>query len=123
MKENPLTQKRYPGVDSSRVPFYIQGDGVSMANRSSRWRRVRGMAYERDRKAKAPCWWCGQEINYYVPPSSTPDSWEGDHKIPVSRQPELELDLMNVAPSHKRCNRARGDGTNGENTIGMRSRI
>lgn len=91
--------------------------------RTSRWKAVRLRAYERDRKAQAPCWWCGQPINYIVPPSSTPDSWEGDHKVPVSMAPELELDVLNVAPAHKRCNRSRGDGTNGENSIGMQSRI
>lgn len=103
--------------------FYYTRGGDTMANRSSRWRRVRGMAYDRDRKARADCWWCGQPIDYFVPASSTPDSWEGDHKIPVSRAPELELDLTNIAASHRRCNRARGDGTNGENVIGMQSRI
>lgn len=87
------------------------------------WRRIREMAYNRDKKVGAPCWWCGQPINYMLPPSSSPDSWEGDHKIPVSTAPALELDLTNVAPSHKRCNRSRGDGTNGENTLGMQSRV
>ena len=94
-----------------------------MASRSPRWKSTRGMAYARDKKLNAPCWWCGQPINYTVPPSSTPDSWEGDHKVPVSQAPELELDLQNIMPSHRHCNRSRGDGTNGENAIGMQSRI
>lgn len=81
------------------------------------------MAYERDRKKQAPCWWCKQPINYVMPPSSTPDSWEGDHVIPVSKDPSLELDLSNIAASHRQCNRTRGDGTNGENDLGMQSRI
>lgn len=95
----------------------------AMPNRSSRWGTIRKMAYERDRKLNAPCWWCGQAINYIVKPSSEPDAYEGDHKIPVSKRPDLELDLNNVMPSHRRCNRSRGDGTNGENSLGMQSRI
>jgi len=96
---------------------------MSVKRSSSRWRAIRAKAYERDRKAQAVCWWCGQPINYTAPPSTTPDSWEGDHKVPVAKAPELELDLNNVAPSHKHCNRSRGDGTNGENTLGMQSRV
>lgn len=94
-----------------------------MANRAARWKYVRMQAYERDRKANAPCWWCGQPINYLLPPSSEQEAWEGDHRVPVSKAPEFELDLNNIAPSHRRCNRARGDGTNGENVLGMQSRI
>lgn len=94
-----------------------------MPNRSSRWKFIRQMAYDRDRKLNAVCWWCRQPINYIVKPSSMPDAYEADHKIPVSKRPELELDLNNIAPSHMRCNRSRGDGTNGENVLGMQSRI
>ena len=90
--------------------------------RSSRWPYIRRMAWNRDRKRKAPCHICGEPIDYFVPPSSTPDSYEPDHLLPVHLRPDLELDLNNIAPSHRRCNRARGDGTNGTNTIGMRSR-
>lgn len=95
----------------------------SAMNRSSRWPYIRRMAYDRDRKAKAPCHICGEPIDYLVPPSSTPDSYEPDHIQPVHLRPDLELDLKNIAPSHRRCNRQRGDGTNGTNIIGMRSRI
>ena len=92
-------------------------------NRSSRWRRIRQMAWERDLKAQAPCHICGQPINYFLAPSSAEEAWEPDHVIPVVKRPDLELDLNNVQASHRRCNRARGDGTNGENVIGMQSRI
>lgn len=43
--------------------------------------------------------------------------------MPVAKAPELELDLNNILASHMKCNRVRGDGTNGENAIGMQSRI
>lgn len=94
-----------------------------MASRSGAWGRVRSQAWDRDRRAKAPCHICAQAIDYSVAPSSTPESWEPDHLIPVSKAPELELDLSNVRASHRRCNRSRGDGTNGENALGMQSRV
>lgn len=99
-----------------------QGVGV-MPQRSSRWRYVRKLAWERDRKAKAPCHICGQPIDYSLEPSSGPEAYEPDHVIPVAKRPDLELDLSNIKASHARCNRSRGDGTNGENNLGMRSRI
>ena len=91
--------------------------------RSSRWKYVRRMAWDRDRKARAVCHICGMPIDYSVPASSTPDSWEPDHLIPVSKRPDLELDLTNVAASHKRCNRARGAGDLSGWDLGQRSRI
>ena len=94
-----------------------------MSSRSGRWPQIRKLAWDRDRKARNPCHICGQAIDYYLAPSTTPDSWEPDHLIPVSRAPELELDLSNILASHMICNRARGDGINGENELGRRSRI
>ena len=94
-----------------------------MGSRSGRWPYIRKLAWDRDRKARAPCHICGQEIDYFLPPSSAPDAWEPDHLVPVSKAPDLELDLKNIFASHMRCNRARGDGINGENDLGRRSRI
>ena len=92
-------------------------------SRSGRWPMIRRQVWDRDRKAKAPCHICGGSIDYSLRPSSCPDSWEPDHIIPVSKRPDLELDMSNIKASHMRCNRARGDGTNGENDLGMQSRI
>jgi len=94
-----------------------------MGSRSGRWPVVRRMAWERAKKARAVCHICGQPIDYFLEPSSAPGAWEPDHLVPVAKRPDLELDLNNIAASHMRCNRARGDGTNGENAIGMHSRI
>ena len=101
----------------------VRREAHDMSSRSGRWPVIRRMAWDRDRKARAVCHICGQPIDYYLEPSSAPNSWEPDHLIPVAKRPDLELDLMNIAASHMRCNRVRGDGTNGENTLGMRSRI
>ena len=81
------------------------------------------MAWDRDRRALAPCHICGQPIDYSLRPSSAPDAWEPDHIQPVSTRPDLELDLSNLAASRQRCNRARGNGKNGENSLGMRSKV
>ncbi len=80
------------------------------------------MAWDRDRKARAVCHICGERIDYTLTPSSAPLSWEPDHLIPVSKDPTRELDLTNVAPSHMRCNRQRGNGYN-DGQLGQRSRI
>lgn len=92
-----------------------------MAGRSSKWPRVRKMAWDRDRKNRAVCHICGGDIDYTLLPSSAPGAWEPDHVIPVSVAPELELDLSNIKASHMKCNRTRGRGADVE--IGMRSRV
>ena len=93
-----------------------------MSERSNRWPYVRRLAWERDRKNRAPCHICGERIDYGLKPSSAPLAWEPDHLQPFSRAPELELDLNNIAAAHMRCNRQRGDGK-GDNALGQRSRI
>ena len=95
-----------------------KGDG----HRSSRWPYVRKMAWDRDRRDRAPCHICGERIDYSIPASSAPLAWEPDHIMPFSKAPELELDLNNIKASHMRCNRQRGNGKNDLN-VGMRSRI
>lgn len=100
----------------------IGGGGLPVGQgRSSRWPYVRRQAWDRDRHLRAPCHICGERIDYSLKPSSAPNSWEPDHIIPFAQAPELELDLANIAPAHKRCNRERGDGKN--NDLGMQSRI
>lgn len=93
-----------------------------MSDRSSRWPYIRKQAWDRDRQARAVCHICGERIDYSLKPSSAPLAWEPDHILPVSRAPELELDLNNIKASHTRCNRQRGAGT-GDNALGQRSRI
>ena len=103
--------------------FCVEEKKGKHMSRSGKWAKIRRLAWDRDRKVKAPCHICKQAIDYSLPPSSYPNSWEPDHVVPVAIRPELELDLANIKASHMRCNRARGDGTNGENNIGMQSRI
>jgi len=76
--------------------------------RSRRDAKLSHTAYLRDRAKDAPCWICGQPIDYDARPGSTEDSYEPDHYLPVARHPEAQYDLANVRPSHRRCNRVRG---------------
>ena len=85
------------------------------------WQRLRLECYERDRARAAVCVHCGQPINYNVKPSSTDDSYEPDHRVPVENHPEYALLPENVQPSHRRCNRARGKKA-GINNLGKRTR-
>lgn len=80
------------------------------------------MAWDRDRKSRAVCHICGQPIDYSIPASSAPLAWEPDHLQPFAKCPELELDLVNIAASHRQCNRQRGAGSH-DNDLGMRSRV
>lgn len=108
--------------DSVGIP---EGGGEykgSVMGRSTRYReKIRPLAFNRDKKNDAPCWICGQKIDYLAQLSTTPDSWEGDHVNAVANG-GAELDLKNIKACHKRCNRVRGAGDN-NNVIGQRSRI
>ena len=94
---------------------------MQRSKNTSRWQKVRRMACDRDRRARAVCHICGERIDYSRPASSAPLSWEPDHIVPYVKAPELELDLNNIAASHMRCNRQRGDGKASD--VGRRSRI
>lgn len=62
---------------------------------------------------RQPCHACGQRIDYDAA-ANTPDAFEADHLIPLSdprvkANPQLAADPANLAPSHHRCNRSRGN--------------
>jgi len=88
---------------------------------TSAWERLRLECYARDRDRNAVCVHCGQPIDYSVRPSSTDDSYEPDHRVDVAKHPEYALLPENVQPSHRRCNRARGNRA-GINNLGRRTR-
>ena len=116
--------EKYPegGVFGRNIPSLSVGVQEEHMARSGAWPRVRALAWDRDRRARAVCHICGQPIDYFVKPSSTPDSYEPDHIVPVSKRPDLELDLNNIKASHRRCNRTRGDGIRGTKDLGVQSR-
>lgn len=82
---------------------------ASDPRQTERWKRLRAMLFDRDRRANAPCWICGQPIDYRAP-AMTPDAWEPDHVIAVADRPDLAYDPGNIRPSHCSCNRSRGRG-------------
>mgnify|MGYP002546931531 CR=1 FL=1 len=87
---------------------------------TARWRALRARLYERDRAVDAPCWICGQPIDYRAP-AGTPDAWEPDHVAPVSSDPDKAYDPGNIRPAHSSCNRSRGS-SKGAPSIGEPSR-
>jgi 5-methylcytosine-specific restriction endonuclease McrA len=58
-------------------------------------------------EADAPCWLCGQLINYAE--HGREDSFELDHYYPASTHPEHYEDPANFRPSHSSCNRERSN--------------
>lgn len=85
------------------------------------WRKLRKQCYQRDKANDARCWLCGGRIDYSAKPSTTPESWEPDHRHSVHTHPELAEVPENIMPSHKRCNRAKGSKA-GITNLGSRSR-
>lgn len=60
------------------------------------------------RRGKPPCHLCGNDIDYTLK-SPDPGSFEIDHIIPLTLGGAD--DLENLAPSHRRCNRAKAAKT------------
>jgi 5-methylcytosine-specific restriction endonuclease McrA len=60
--------------------------------------------FEQGQRENAPCWLCGQPIDYSAKPGSTDDSHELDHYVPVSVDPTLQYDPANFRHAHKICN-------------------
>ena len=95
---------------------------MKRSKNTSKWERIRKLAWDRDRHSRAVCHICGEPIDYSLKPSSAPLAYEPDHIVPYAINPDLELDLNNIAASHMRCNRQRGKGT-GDMALGRKSRI
>lgn len=95
---------------------------MSIAGRNSvTWKRLRLRCFKRDKLNNSPCWICGGAIDYTAKPSTTPESWEPDHKHSVKTHPELAEVPENIFPSHKSCNRSKGAKA-GLNNLGNISR-
>lgn len=77
--------------------------------KSSAGRALRAQLAADYRAANAPCWLCGQAIDYDAP-ANDPEALDIDHVHPRSTHPHLALDPGNTRPSHCRCNRSKGVG-------------
>ena len=71
------------------------------------WRKLAATFKTACRRRNAPCWLCGQSIDYDAPPQA-PEAFEADHYRPRDTHPHLALDPTNLRPSHSSCNRSRG---------------
>ncbi len=89
---------------------------------SRRWREViRPGCRRRDAAVNAPCWICGQPIDYSLPDGDD-DSWSPDHVRAVADHPELAEDPANIKASHLSCNKSRGKSKTTTSRIGATSR-
>jgi hypothetical protein len=59
-----------------------------------------------DKTTGAPCWLCGQPIDYRLK-FPHPRSWSLDHAVPVKENPALMLNASNFRTAHLDCNNHR----------------
>jgi len=84
----------------------MAGDG----NSSRRWRtKIRPAFRAQGVEHEAPCWLCGQAIDYTITDIHDDGVWEPDHLYPRSTHPHLAEDPGNLRHSHRGCNRTRGN--------------
>lgn len=86
------------------------------------WKKVRGIFRTRCEAERSPCWLCGQEIDYSITDWTVDDVWEPDHFFPRSTHPDKAEDPTNLRPSHRGCNRLRGNGDGNILPLGTLSR-
>lgn len=72
------------------------------------FQKARDRFFAEGLKDGAPCWLCGQPIDYAAQPGTTDDSHELDHYVPVSVDPSLQYDPGNFRHAHRVCNILRG---------------
>lgn len=81
-----------------------------------RYMKLRAIFLDECKEANAPCWLCGQPIDYRIPHNDPAtgavnrEAFELDHAYPRSTHPELAEDPSNFRPSHRACNLKRSDG-------------
>jgi 5-methylcytosine-specific restriction endonuclease McrA len=76
-------------------------------HRGYRWRQIAAEFRVQCAKVQAPCWLCGQPIDYNAQAQTAP-AFEADHRHPVNTHPHLAFMRSNLRPSHSSCNRSRG---------------
>ena len=77
--------------------------------RQGAWRRISQAFKAEGERTSAPCWLCGQPIDYNDPTGRYGHA--ADHVLPVSDYPEHELDWANLRHAHIWCNSSRGNNT------------
>ena len=76
-----------------------------------RYKKLHGEFHALCSEADAPCWICGQAIDYDAELSDETNRsrFQLDHYYPVADYPELALDPANFRASHAGCNNARSN--------------
>nr|DAW51572.1 MAG TPA: HNH endonuclease bacteriophage, HNH Endonuclease, DNA.52A [Caudoviricetes sp.] len=76
-----------------------------------RYNKARQAWRNQQAQADAPCWLCGQPIDYTADYNDTskPDRLSLDHIATASDNPEHFYDPANWAPAHWSCNRQRSN--------------
>ena len=69
-------------ITADAVMYRSEQRGHKDMGRASRWPYIRKMAWDRDRKARAVCWICGQPIDYSLAPSSA-NTASADAPVPA----------------------------------------
>lgn len=82
---------------------------ASKRTEPSSFTKARRTFFNQGKEQNAPCWLCGQPIDYEAGQGTTADSHELDHYHPVSTHPELQHDPSNFRHAHKQCNRQRSN--------------
>lgn len=89
--------------------------GNSAGRAGSRWRRLAAEV----RARHDPCWLCGMPIDYTLEYPHA-DSFTVDHIRSWIGHPELREDPANLAASHARCNKSKGQAS-AKPGLGVRS--
>ena len=74
-----------------------------------RFHRLKAEFFAKCQAERPVCWLCGQPIDYSADPGTTADSLTLDHRVPVSKRPDLQEDPANFEPAHFACNSRRGN--------------
>lgn len=111
----------YPAQYSAEGPEVIRvglrafttQESTHMATYRSRYdtrayKKARAQFKAQGQAENAPCWLCGQPIDYNAP-KGNPDAHTLDHLHPVSTAPELHNDPANWRHAHAHCNSKRGN--------------
>lgn len=77
---------------------------------SHQYRQLRAELKDIWQTVNAACWICGQATIQWDAPPADPDAFELDHIESRKARPDLAYERTNMAPSHLRCNRAKGAG-------------
>lgn len=95
---------------------------MTAGRNTRRWTTIiRPQCRRRDMEANAPCWICGQPIDYTIK-DGQPDAWSPDHVYPLNKYPEHAEDPANIRAAHLACNKSRNDKGTATTALGNTSR-